>query len=317
MKNRILSMVACLLCLCACDTSTEKELAKLNEELIPVQFTIGLQKEIIPFTPTTRSIPDFEIPEPMPQHNDDLENPSNPDNLPFNSIEYLVFQDQDGNLGSLVKKEQITTKSPSFPIIHDKLPRGNYIFCFLAHSCNDIEITENTANFPKITDTFHHSFSLTISAGEKVKKEVVLQRIISKIEFISTDAVPLDQKDFTISTNKIFKKIDLLTGNGISDNKPYTQTYIFKEEDRGKKAFSHSIITFVPQEEAININLKATSLSGETTREHTINDVKPIRNHIIRYTGILYTPKVSTDAFTIVIQNGGKWDTPVDHELQE
>jgi len=56
---------------------------------------------------------------------------------------------------------------------------------------------------------------------------------------------------------------------------------------------------------------------NEVTREREVNDILPLINHIIRYTGILYTPKESDDTFTLDILNGGKWDSPIDKDLKD
>lgn len=67
MKKNELVAIACLLCFCCCN-GTEKEVPNpdLQEELSPIQFTIDLQKEVLPF-PVTKSIPELNIPEPIPQ----------------------------------------------------------------------------------------------------------------------------------------------------------------------------------------------------------------------------------------------------------
>ena len=61
MKKKELVAIACLLCFCCCN-GTEKEVPNpdLQEELSPIQFTIDLQKEVLPF-PVTKSIPELNI----------------------------------------------------------------------------------------------------------------------------------------------------------------------------------------------------------------------------------------------------------------
>lgn len=63
MKKNELVAIACLLCFCCCN-GTEKEVPNpdLQEELSPIQFTIDLQKEVLPF-PVTKSIPELNIPD--------------------------------------------------------------------------------------------------------------------------------------------------------------------------------------------------------------------------------------------------------------
>ena len=82
--------------------------------------------------------------------------------------------------------------------------------------------------------------------------------------------------------------------------------------------FSHSFFTFIPAPEfMLKAHLSAKNQINEVTREREVNDILPLINHIIRYTGILYTPKESDDTFTLDILNGGKWDSPIDKDLKD
>lgn len=315
MKKKELVAIACLLCFCGCN-GTEKEVPSPDpqEELSPIQFTIDLQKEVLPF-PETRSIPELDIPEPTPQNPDAEEDPSTPDNL-YNQIDYVVYQ--SGNPDILFKHKQFTPQDPDFTIIYDSLPAGNYHICFLAHSDKDISVSGQTARFNKVSDTFHLFLAQEIQAGERIVKDVTLQRIVSKIEFISADAVPKGLKSFTITVSNYQNQIDLTTGNGISENTPYTQTDTFSDSDIGKTKFSHSFFTFVPAPESmLKAHLLAKNQIDEVTREREVNDIQPLMNRIIRYTGILYTPKESDDTFTLDILNDGKWDSTIDKELND
>lgn len=319
MKKKELGAIACSLCFCCCG-GTDKELPVPNpqERLSPIQFTIDLQKEVLPF-PVTKSIPDLNIPEPTPKDPDTEEDPStpgiDPENL-YNRIDYIVYQ--SGNPDILVKHKQFTPQDPDFTIVYDSLPTGNYHICFLAHSDKNISVSGQTALFNKVSDTFHLFLSQDIQAGERIIKDITLQRIVSKIEFISTDPVSKDLKSFTMDISNYQNKIDLTTGNGISQDTPYTQTDAFNDSDIGKTKFSHSFFTFIPAPEfMLKVHLTAKNRIDEVTREREVNDIQPLVNHIIRYTGILYTPKESDDTFTLDILNEGKWDSPIDKDLKD
>lgn len=143
MKKNELVAIACLLCFCCCN-GTEKEVPNpdLQEELSPIQFTIDLQKEVLPF-PVTKSIPELNIPEPIPQNPDAEEDPSTPDIDPdnlYNRIDYIVYQ--SGKPDILVKHKQFTPQDPDFTIIYDSLPSGDYHICFLAHSDKNISVSD-------------------------------------------------------------------------------------------------------------------------------------------------------------------------------
>ncbi|WP_455634579.1 FimB/Mfa2 family fimbrial subunit [Parabacteroides sp.] len=319
MKKRELGAIACLLCFCCC-SGTEKEITIPDqpEKLSPIQFTIELQKEVVSF-PGTKSIPELNIPEPVAQNPNAEEDPSTPDIDPdnlYNRIDYIVYQ--SGTPDILVKHKQFTPQDPDFTIIYDSLPAGNYHICFLAHSDKNVSVSGQTALFDKVSDTFHFFLTQEVQAGERLIKDITLQRIVSKIEFIATDAVPKDLKSFTIDVSNYQNEIDLTTGKGISQNTPYTQTDIFSSSDIGKTKFSHSFFTFVPApEQMLKARLTAKDQIDEVTRAREESNIQPIMNRIIRYTGILYTPKVSDDTFTLDILNGGEWDSPIDKDLTD
>lgn len=181
MKKKELVAIACLLCFCCCN-GTEKEVPNpdLQEELSPIQFTIDLQKEVLPF-PVTKSIPELNIPEPIPQNPDAEEDPSTPDIDPdnlYNRIDYIVYQ--SGKPDILVKHKQFTPQDPDFTIIYDSLPSGNYHICFLAHSDKNISVSGQTALFSKVSDTFHLFLTQEVQTGERIIKDITLQRIVGR-----------------------------------------------------------------------------------------------------------------------------------------
>lgn len=318
MRHFATQAIACLLCFCSCNNSHD-ELTDLssNEDLFPIQFSIDLQKEVLPFR-STKSIPDLDISEPSTNNpsETDLSTPPEEDQSLYKQIDYLVYTKSSPR--KLVKHKQFKIGDPDFSIIYDSLPRGSYQFCFLAHSDANIAIQGETAEFQKISDTFHLYQLQTIEAGEKLVKDVSLKRIVSKIEFVATDTVTNNLKSFAIDVTGFQKKIDLTTGLGISEGETYSSTYSFKTEDYGKLNFTHSFYTFVPANDSrLSANLKATNLQGENTRTRTIAEIQAQQNRTIRYSGHLYLPPKSNDTFTIDIINGGTWDETINNPLAD
>ena len=69
MKKNELVAIACLLCFCCCN-GTEKEVPNpdLQEELSPIQFTIDLQKEVLPFPVSLSLFPKIPMPRKILLH---------------------------------------------------------------------------------------------------------------------------------------------------------------------------------------------------------------------------------------------------------
>ena len=103
-----------------------------------------------------------------------------------------------------------------------------------------------TALFSKVSDTFHLFLTQEVQTGERIIKDITLQRIVGKIEFISADGVPKALKSFTINVSNYQNKIDLTTGNGISQNTPYTQTDTFNDSDIRENKFLPFLLHVYP-----------------------------------------------------------------------
>ena len=67
-----------------------KYLTRPTRGIIPHTVYVDLQKEVLPF-PVTKSIPELNIPEPIPQNPDAEEDPSTPDIDPDNLYNRIVI----------------------------------------------------------------------------------------------------------------------------------------------------------------------------------------------------------------------------------
>lgn len=316
MKKKDVLAIASLFCLCGCGNS-EKEIIPIRQQLFPLQFSVRMEPENLPF-PTTRSIPPLTIPEPSP-NTPGGETPTPPegntDEL-YMYLDYLVFQANEPD--RIVKHKHYTSDDVDFGIVYDSLPAGDYHLCFLAHSNKEISFSNRTATFSKVADTFWAFQNQAVGSGAEIVQDLDLYRIISQVEFVSTEMIPQNLKRFEMNISGFQHKIDLSTGIGLSENTPYAYTYTFQPDDVGKTRFTHSFQTFIPTDgKTLNAQLTAYDPDGNVMLKRDVIDIKPIRNRVIRYTGKLYTPPGSDDTFTIHISNDGKWEDPIENELND
>ena len=69
----------------------------------------------------------------------------------------------------------------------------------------------------------------------------------------------------------------------IAEESSYIQTDTFAPTDRGKKPYTHSFFTFIPQAGGkLSASLAAYDTDNEITREREIEDITPIANRMIR-----------------------------------
>ncbi len=309
MKN-VFYAVACLSFLTACSDS-DSERIEPTERLHPVQFSVQLDKEILPFS-STRSMPEVDVAEPTavePELSDLC-----------SVIEYIVYNSDDA--ASPVKRRTYNTDAEDFGIVYDTLPEGNYRVCFLAHQAEDVSFADNIFSFDEMTDTFYDTASFTIGEDdESLSQDITLERIVCRIEFCATDAVPENVKRFDISVTNHASKLGILSGEGIASADEKKFSYTFVDTDVSETGKTHSFLTFTPAEGTkLTAVISSVGADEEVLRSWTVSNISPISDKIIRYTGTLYTPPGPNEAentFSLSIGSGGQWSDEEEIELTE
>ncbi len=315
MRKKVFFALACVLYLTDCDSSSPEEVIP-QTKFFPVQFSIQMEKEILSF-PTTRSMPDNVIPEPTVSKAG--ENDAELNEL-CSTIEYVVFKDEE--IPTLIKHKHLTYDptdlDADFSCIYDSLPQGDYKFYFLAHNSKNAVLSGSTFSFDSISDTFHEMLSLHIGVAEIINKDISLQRIVSRIEFMATDSVSDILKQFDMEIDGISNQLDIATGQGIKKPDKQILSYTFKNEEIGEVNKVHSFYTFIPPtDNKIAVHLSAIAKNDEPIRERQIDNIIPEKNKIIRYKGRLYSRSESDDTFQISIYNNGEWEEITDVELPD
>lgn len=310
MKKKELCAVACLFWLAGCNDPASDEV-EIVKNLFPVQFSVQLQKEVLPF-PSTRSMPSNAFPEPTVPDKELKDFCS--------TIEYLVYDKND--LEEPVKHHIYNVETDNdFSIVYDTLPAGNYQVYFLAHQSEKSSFVKNTFSFDKLSDTFYGTKVFNVEKTEETNMDIDLERIVSRIEFKAIDPVPDVIKQFDISVKNYPAKLNILTKEGLASSEEQSFTYLFKSEDKAQTGKTHSFYTFVASgSKRISATLTSTDIDGQVMRCRTVTDILPIANKVIRYTGILYTPPKPDDSentFNLIIGNNGEWSEPVENELPE
>ena len=317
----LIAITLCCILVLSCSKEADAPVSLNTGKWTTIRFQVNLDREVLPFTPT-KAMPTLDIGDPTAASNNNPETtpeePDSPDpSLPekdeyFKYLDYIVHKEGEETPLKTTRFNLESEESNGIEAnVVDSLLPGRYHICFLAHSDFDAFIDDEAAQFQKVTDTFHHySEVLEIKEGETVEKEFMLKRIVSRIEFVSTDKVDEHLANFTISVDNYPYQINLTTGIGLSSNSSYEQTDTFTEEQRGQAKHTHSFLTFIPDPgESLVVNLTAKDGEENTTRFRDNIEVNPERNRVIRYTGILYTPKVSDDQFILSIET--EWNQEI------
>lgn len=317
MKKKELCAVACLFWFAGCSSPASDEI-EIVKNYFPVQFSVQLKKEILPFSSPTRSMPPNTIPEPTVPEGEEADKELS--DL-CSCIEYVVFGEDENGKPLKHFSYQSTEPDIDFGIVYDTLPAGNYRVCFLAHNSKEAAFADNIFSFAEVADAFYHTASFSLGENEESYKDIPLERIIGKIEFRASDAVPEEIDRFELSVDNYPGRFDILTGKGVASATPYRLTHQFKKEEKGKTDTSHSFLSFIPADTTqLSVTLTALDAANDTLRTRTVANILPLQNKTIRYTGILYTPPQTNapdNTFQLSISNNGIWGPTEEVELGE
>lgn len=312
MSKKEFSILACLILFCNCSNPLIEE-EKPDSKTYPVQFSVQLSKEVLPYV-TTKGYPTGIIPEPQTKA-DEITEPA-PGTLESicTKIEYVVYK-VDNTTVPFRKQHYSSTGSQDFGIIYDQLPMGSYKICLLAHSSVTDSLNNNILTFQETTDTFYKQITLEIGSGEEIIQDINLERIVGKLEFFATDSVHSGVKQFEIKLSGYPDKLNILTGIATASSDTAAFTHLFSPEDIGKINQSHSLLTFIPETgKTMSAKIKSTNHAGQLLRDYHIASVTPEINKMVRYSGKLYESRLSNDTFTLypVSTNwGGTIETPL------
>ena len=265
----------------------------------------------------TRSIPNNVIPEPTVSKAGESDAELNEI---CSTIEYVVFKNED--TPALIKHKQFTYDptdlDADFSCIYDRFATRRLQILLFSPQFKKRCIIRFNFSFDSISDTFYEMISLNIDVAEITNKDVSLQRIVSRIEFMATDSVSDILKQFDMEIDGISNQLDIATGQGIKNPDKQILSYTFKNNEIGEVNKVHSFYTFIPPtDNKIAVRLSAIAKNDEPIRERQIDNIIPEKNKIIRYKGRLYSRSESDDTFQISIYNNGKWEETTDIELPD
>lgn len=271
----------------------------------PIQFHVDFTEDVRPF-PETRSMPDNTIPEPeLPA--------SSTGAIPYNRLEYVVFRTGSD---TPFKQKRYTENDDDFGIVYDSLPEGDYRIGFLAHSSPNPVLSENRIfSFDSISDTFFLLQELAVARGEEIRTDILLKRVVSRIEFIAKDPVPAHLHQFDLNVGNYPNRFDLLAGTGLAAPDSVRLSRLFAPEEAGAPATCHAFYCFGPETgKPVGVMLNALDNNQEVYYARTVV-VQPQIDKIVRYRGYLYTVPVSDDAFSCEVDTS--WSGTIENELPD
>lgn len=285
----------------SCADSEEKTSGK---QLFSISLALKKDMEVLSF-PKTKSIPDYIPSDPLSKEEQE-------DAPLFSRIEYIVYHKES----SAVIKSQSFTENNSEDFgayIYDELEAGAYTIVLLAHAASAITLSGNQADFQEMTDSFHAVKEVTVGPeSEGTPVEIVLKRIVARIEFVGTKSTPdkasrfvleIDEqynttnlKNAETTTARVLKKEYPLSGGVTPENAPDYLFYTFVPES-------------LPGDTSVlsGVKLITLDINEDTLNMINLRSIPVMKNRITRYTGSLYAPNTNSNTLDLEVEDYGHW----------
>lgn len=174
---------------------------------------------------------------------------------------------------------------------------GNHHIYFIASRGSGATLsTENhTITFTRVLDTFYKDYEINVTATSNGSRSVTLDRIVTKLTTVITDAIPEDAATFNITPEAWHYGIDYTTGLPISATASQAITINIPSSEIGFTNEHLSIFGFSTEDEwTTNLTLNCKKADGTILGSAVLANVPLKRNRITEYTGPLFSSSGAT-----------------------
>ena len=156
--------------------------------------------------------------------------------------------------------------------------------------------TENhTITFTRVLDTFYKDYEINVTATSNGSRSVTLERIVTKLTTVITDAIPEGAATFNLTPEVWHYGIDYTTGLPISATASRTITINIPSSEIGFTNEHLSIFGFSTEDElTTNVTLNCKKADGTILGSAVLANVPLKRNRITEYTGPLFSSNGQT-----------------------
>ena len=174
---------------------------------------------------------------------------------------------------------------------------GNHHIYFIASRGSGATLsTENhTITFTRVLDTFYKDYEINVTATSNSSRSVTLDRIVTKLTTVITDAIPQNAATFNLTPEAWHYGIDYTTGLPISATASQTITINIPSSEIGVTNEHLSIFGFSTEDEwTTNVTLNCKKADGTILGSAVLSNVPLKRNRITEYTGPLFSSNGQT-----------------------
>jgi len=194
--------------------------------------------------------------------------------------------------GVLQQQVHQTSADADFGTPTLSLALGEHHIYFVASrgSSATLNTDTHTLTFGKVLDTFWKDYGITITSGTASgNRAVALDRIVTKLKVVFTDAIPTGAASFNVTPTTWHYGFDYLTGEPISATTNQTIVVNIPNASIGVAGESINIFGFSGTTEwTADIAIACKSSSDAVFGSATITSAPFVRNRVSEYTGPLF-----------------------------
>jgi hypothetical protein len=174
---------------------------------------------------------------------------------------------------------------------------GNHHIYFIASRGSGATLsTENhTITFTRVLDTFYKDYTIDVTATSNGSRSVTLDRIVTKLTTVITDAIPEGASTFNLTPASWYYGFDYIFGEPTTATTSQTITINIPSSEIGFTNERLSIFGFSTEDEwTTNITLNCKKADGTILGSTVLANVPMKRNRITEYTGPLFSSSGAT-----------------------
>lgn len=213
----------------------------------------------------------------------------------------LAFYNAAGT--EVVKTTQLKSVSTTFGEFECSLPMGSYTMVAVAYFNSDaspLALTSPTAaafTGTRAYETFATTQAVNITNTSAVDISATLDRIVSKLQVVSTDGKTADVSNVRMTFTAGGKDFNPTTGFAIT-NTGFVNM-VGNSASVGSTSTSLSFLFLATDEQNINVTIETLDAQGNTLLSKTVNNVPFKRNRVTKLTGAMYTNEALSGTFQV------------------
>lgn len=196
----------------------------------------------------------------------------------------------DGTLVQQLHQSDNTAADFGTPTLNLSIGTHHIYFVASRGFAATLNTDDHTLTFGTVRDTFWKDYAITITSGTaSSSRSVTLDRVVTKLKVVFSDAIPADATTFNITPATWYYGINYTTGEPISATPSQPITVNIPSSEIGVVNEAVSIFGFSSATEwTTYIDINCKSASDAILGSATITSAPFVRNRVSEYTGPLF-----------------------------